>query len=162
MGCLNQVDIKRRSLTWYTARIIAPLLWWWGRIHKYSFTGLVKDVNTEHELRVIFDTWPKLYIQVWMYLLNFKDWMFSIVYVLLWRRGGGSYYQPCNEASRCDWFSRRTYTNSKRQNQRRTIQKLCLPIWNSLCRAVFWCQMTKFKTNHHCNLTEKLIAAAKS
>ena len=25
MGCLNQVDIKRRSLMWYTARIIAPL-----------------------------------------------------------------------------------------------------------------------------------------
>ena len=32
MGCLNQVDIKRRSLTWYTARIIAPLSWRWGRI----------------------------------------------------------------------------------------------------------------------------------
>ena len=32
MGCMNQVDIKRRSLTWYTARIIALLSWRWGRI----------------------------------------------------------------------------------------------------------------------------------
>ena len=32
IGCLNQVDIKRRSLTWYTAPIIAPLSWRWGRI----------------------------------------------------------------------------------------------------------------------------------
>ena len=29
------------------------------------------------------------------------------------------------------WREKKTYTNSKRQNQRRTIQKLCLPIWNS-------------------------------
>ena len=34
MGCLHQVDIKRRSLTWYTVRIIAPLSWRWGRISR--------------------------------------------------------------------------------------------------------------------------------
>ena len=32
IGCLNQVDIKRRSLTWYTVRIIAPFSWRWSRI----------------------------------------------------------------------------------------------------------------------------------
>ena len=32
MGCLNQSDIKCHSHTWYTAHIIAPLLWRWGRI----------------------------------------------------------------------------------------------------------------------------------
>jgi hypothetical protein len=32
MGCLHQVDIKRRSLTWYTARSLCPLLQRWGCI----------------------------------------------------------------------------------------------------------------------------------
>ena len=39
MGCLHQVDIKRCSLTWYTARIIAPLSWRWGRIKVPSLLG---------------------------------------------------------------------------------------------------------------------------
>ena len=35
MGCLHQVDIKCRSLTWYTVRSLCPLLWRWGHIGSF-------------------------------------------------------------------------------------------------------------------------------
>ena len=41
MRCLNQVDIKHRSLTRYTARIIAPLSWRWGRIESELWKTLM-------------------------------------------------------------------------------------------------------------------------
>ena len=67
MGCLHQVDIKRRSLTWYTARTIAPFLWRWGRIRNPCHSlALFQDPTCSRKNLSFFRTYMKWIELPWL------------------------------------------------------------------------------------------------
>ena len=51
MGCLNQVDIKHHSPTWYTARTIAPLSWRLGRIWIILQNSWLDLINFQEQVK---------------------------------------------------------------------------------------------------------------